>query len=600
MPGLFGIFAKNEPIDADQLSAMARRMAVAMQTQPWLKAELSGDGSHYGGRVHLGVLNPEPQPLTQENQFRMWFDGEIYPAAEEKGRSATSGEIASWADGAKNVLAETDGVFAFACYDPGSRSLFLGNDRFGFRPLYYTETSRWFAYAAEVKALLCLLDGVPALDEIALRQFFCFDHMFGERTWWRGIELLPPGSLWKVSKRGICKRRYWSFADLCQDFQPVDDVLVEFKRLWHKAVRQRLKPAPTRVLLSGGLDSRLLLAELCNQGAEVSGLTFGTEGCPDIRIARECAAIAGVPHLVRHITQDNWWDGREEAIWQADGLMSAAHFHEAVVRHDLHAGSCITQKSNVGDAILHGKHADLNLLDDWQAHPEKLMKGRMFPSPFFNADDVLACSVQDSRNYVGGATVDGFFLSQNTRRLNLAGNLLLAPYCEVLLPRSSFPLLSLLLSAISPEERRGGKFYLRFLTENYPKYFGNIPWQSNGRGVKESELVRWVRDLRDHGKRRMLNWSPRVPGVWRFANKLRPLYQYFVDYHDLLQRSRMTERLLAQDLVCDEILDGKARTVLKAPPAHPRHFVQTVMAILTFEIYLRQVQGLPAFGQQPA
>jgi asparagine synthase (glutamine-hydrolysing) len=356
-----------------------------------------------------------------------------------------------------------------------------------------------------------------------------------------------------------------------------------------------------RILLSGGLDSRLLLAELRRQGAEVTALTFGEEDCPDIRIARECARIAGVPHLVRHITGENWWEGREDAVWQTDGLMNAVHFHEAIIRNDLHAGNWITQKSNVADAILHGKHIDEKPADDWAARPEKVLRRRMLKSPFFNADEVLACSAEDARRYLGGPTVEGFYFLQNTRRLNLGGNLLLAPYCEVLLPRASYPLLRLVLSALPPSERAGGKFYLRFLIENYPEYFGNTPWQSSGRGIHESDPVRWARDLRDGGKRYLFNLAPRVPGVWRVASRLRPHYQYFADYPELIRHSGVREKLLSQELLCDEFLDGRSRRVLADPPERAEERAQTILAILSFETYLRQVQGLPGVrGAQSA
>jgi hypothetical protein len=57
------------------------------------------------------------------------------------------------------------------------------------------ETEKWFAFAGEVKALLAICERTPQLDDVSLRQFFGFDHMLGERTWWQGIELLPPASV---------------------------------------------------------------------------------------------------------------------------------------------------------------------------------------------------------------------------------------------------------------------------------------------------------------------------------------------------------------------------------------------------------------------
>ena len=268
MPGLFGIISKTPSYSERSLRSMALRMADCLRSVPWLCTEVWGDSTFCGGRVHLGVLNSRPQPLTSEGSLiRMWFDGEVYPSPAERGTTPTVDQVTEWVDESGLGLSDVDGVFALACIDPKKRELTLGNDRLGFRPLYYTETKEWFAYAAEVKALLAILDRVPDLDEISLRQFFGFGYMLGERTWWKGIKLLPPASVWRISANSRTSHQYWTFDDIRRDPQPEADVQAEFGRLWSQAVRQRSKHGVMPLLLSGGLESRLLLAELSAHGA---------------------------------------------------------------------------------------------------------------------------------------------------------------------------------------------------------------------------------------------------------------------------------------------------------------------------------------------
>ena len=75
MPGLFGIFLKNPGVSRQSLLVMGRRMADAMRSVPWLRVEIGGDETFCGGRVHLRVLNPLPQPLmTADRLTQVWFE----------------------------------------------------------------------------------------------------------------------------------------------------------------------------------------------------------------------------------------------------------------------------------------------------------------------------------------------------------------------------------------------------------------------------------------------------------------------------------------------------------------------------------------------
>jgi hypothetical protein len=117
---------------------------------------------------------------------------------------------------------------------------------------------------------------LPDIDETGLRQYFGFDHMLGDRTWWRDISLLPPASIWHVTGPVTRRTQYWSFDDLPERRCPLPEAQAEFGRLWDQAVRDYRRPGTTPVLLSGGLDSRLLVAELLSQDAPIVAVTYGS------------------------------------------------------------------------------------------------------------------------------------------------------------------------------------------------------------------------------------------------------------------------------------------------------------------------------------
>ena len=572
MPGLFGVIAKKPNISRAELRAMAMRMADSMQAQPWLRTEVWGDDAFCGGRVHLGVLNPDPQPMVaDEGLSRIWFDGEVYLSPEKCGATPTPAEASAWLS--QRSLTDVEGVFTLTCYTPANRQLTIANDRFGFRPLYVTQTDEWFAYAAEVKALLAIRDKLPDVDEIALRQFFGFGHMLSDRTWWTGISVVPPATVWRISPDTQMRSEYWSFAQIRRDPAPERDVQDELGRLWAQSIRQRVKPGTMPLLLSGGFDSRLVLAEVRKQGSDVIAITFGDPRCTDMTIAQQCAQIARVAHHALPLTAENWWHGREEAIWQTDGLINCLDLHVSLASDQMHVGNCHTLTNLSGDTLFGGSKLAGVSSDDWAMHPEKFLS-HMYdeaPNPFFTRGEVISASVADATPDMTGPSSDCFIFRQRQRRFILYGGLAFAPYSDTVNPAATLPIVRLMLGSLTDEQRIKNKFYNPFLVRKYGEYFAEVPWQATGRGLAESLPKRVLRGIK---------------GVMGGARE-----DAFADY-DTFARDAMTrEKLLESTLVVDEVLKGAARRAL-ADEKRPLG-AYALMAIVGFETYFRRAAGMP-------
>ena len=579
MPGLFGVIAKTEKLAPTDLHAMARRMADAMRHMPWQRAELSGQDHYCGGRVESGVLNPESQPFaTADGRRHVWLDGEC--RLPHSSHTSSVEALASLVDQRPATLARADGAFALAVVEEDG-GVTLATDRLGFRPVYYTETADWFAYAAEVKALLAIHDRLPAIDEIALRQYFAFDHMLGDRTWWTGIGLIPPASVWHVSRAGVTRTEYWSFDDLQTAPRDRQEALEEFGRLWATAVRDYRRPGTTPILLSGGLDSRLLVAELVAQDADIVAVTYGSKDSPEVGPARAVAAIAGIEHRVCEWTTKNWWQGREEAIWQTDGLVNANHLHPAIAVEEMRIGTCYSPMNMLGDLLFGGSHLDRTPWSELRQQPELLMKSRFMANPFFRVEDALDASRSDIQRYASGPSSDCFHLRQRVRRYVLHSPGCFGPYCETVYPGSGLDFLQLFLGSLTDSDRWNHKFYNEFLAERHPRFFANLPWQGTGRGLRESSHIRTMRNLQRRCRR-----------VLRMPRRKTPANQWFVDYPAAVRQQRVCERLLAQDLLADDVLHGAARAALMKNAERPLA-AESVIAILAFETYLRQVTAMP-------
>lgn len=609
MPGLFGILLKRQDqIDPHSLSCLAQRMADAMRHVPWLETELWRSETFCGGRIHLGNLNPMSQPMVSRDRRRyVWFDGHFFATATtSKHQTPSADEVIALLKDPRALSTTVDGVFNVACFNAEERELVLVNDRLGFRPLYYTETADWFAYASEVKALLVIREKLPDLDDISLRQFFSRNWIFGDRTWWKGIELLPPASIWRITVDTDSRRRYWTFDDLPLDRIEPPDAETEFARLWSLEVQRHSRPGTMPILLSGGLDSRLLLAELQRQGVDVVAVTFGSADSPEVQRARLVTRAMQIPHRICHLDTTNWWHRRDEAIWHVDGLVNGDHLHSATTMDELHAWSGYSAINIAGDLLFGGSHLNgASFMPSWEVSTlEGRLRSIYIENPFCSREEFASVSLEDAVRYAKGPRSDCFYLSQHFRRYILYFPIGLMTHCEIGFPGLSYDLLRLFLGTLPDEARRESRFYNHFLADRYRRWYLNIPWERTGRGLVETLPIRSWRSARGQ-LRRSLRSVGRWTGRFLSADLRRagrtllaesdaervPMTRWFVDYKRCVEETKLRERLLQKELILDQYLHGAVRRVLSdsgAPHITPR----LLIAILTSETYLRQVDGI--------
>jgi len=164
MCGIAG-WLDQRPIDRGLLTRMTRSLA---HRGPDGEGISIFQGGHAGfGHRRLAILDLGPsgdQPMEHQGHFLV-HNGEIYNFRELR-RMERNREIAYRGDGDAEVLlheliaqggdalADLEGMFAFAYFDPRDRTLLLARDRLGIKPLYYWERNGMFLFASEPKALL--------------------------------------------------------------------------------------------------------------------------------------------------------------------------------------------------------------------------------------------------------------------------------------------------------------------------------------------------------------------------------------------------------------------------------------------------------------
>jgi hypothetical protein len=213
-------------------------------------------------------------------------------------------------------------------------------------------------------------------------------------------------------------------------------------------------------------------------------------------------------------------------------------------------------------------------------HPERLMARRFVPNPFFTLDEALEAARPDIQGSAAGPSSDCVHLRQRVRRYVLHSPGCFAAYCETVFPGVSSEFLKLFLGSLTDDQRINHRFYNRFLADRHPRFFANLAWQATGRGLWESPHVRIARNLKSRVYRRL--------GIRR---RKTPSNQWFVDYPAAVRQHRVRERLLAGDLLIDDVLHGAARRALVTDAEQPLA-AESLIAILTVETYFRQVIGL--------
>jgi len=159
-----------------------------------------------------------------------------------------------------------DGMFAFCMWDKSNQKLFIARDRIGIKPLYYNLSNKAFTFASNSQALLTQeLD--KSVNPIALQQQLSLHGVVpAPNTIINGIQKVKPATVITINTKGLLKEKtYWHPSANRSERNLSDNEYVEkAHELLTAAVTKRMDAAdvPIGVLLSGGLDSSLLVALL--------------------------------------------------------------------------------------------------------------------------------------------------------------------------------------------------------------------------------------------------------------------------------------------------------------------------------------------------
>ena len=283
------------------VAALDRMMAVLVPRGPD-----SGDkkviGSLALGHRRLAIIDLSErgaQPM-QDNETGHWlvFNGTIYNYRELRQQLAGQGHrfksesdteviLKAYAQWGEDAVKHLHGMFAFVLWDVKQQRLFIARDRLGIKPLYYSRDNKRIRFASNPQALLAAGDIDTSFDSVALHHHLTLHAVVpAPRTILSGVRKLPPATSLSLSATGQSTyNQYWDLTaqrptEKIDEKEWIDRVHTSLRLAVDR--RRLAADVPVGVLLSGGLDSSLLVALLSEAGQDdLQTFSVGFEDQPE-------------------------------------------------------------------------------------------------------------------------------------------------------------------------------------------------------------------------------------------------------------------------------------------------------------------------------
>lgn len=316
MVGIYGTLGDAEPFPSGADSLVAGTGT---------EATSGFDDGAVSLRTHVHSSRSGDGPATADDgTTRLWLWGDVHGCQRESEYEPRPAGTAPATYAARHVermgldaVTALNGDYAMVVYDQSEDSVHLVTDRVGSRPLYRARPDGDVVFASNLHALCTHPDVDVEFDEKLLYEYLQIGRVFGVETPIEGVQRLPPGSVVTVDLDGVSTTtdRYWrpTRAPVDRSFDHYADRLAETVQ---RVVTEWVGDRDPGVLLSGGSDSRLLLAAL---DGEATAFHVSDWWNRETRTANRVAAHAGADF--RYLERDV-----DYAVRALDRNASMAHF----------------------------------------------------------------------------------------------------------------------------------------------------------------------------------------------------------------------------------------------------------------------------------
>jgi len=335
MCGITGIIGKPNASDSifnQTLSACS----VLSHRGPDNESIYNGAGWSFGHR-RLSILDTTEkanQPMiSADGNFIIVFNGEIYNHLELRKKHFKSGFtfkttsdtetlLEAYATVGPSIVNELNGFFAFCIYNKNDDSFFISRDRFGIKPLVFSQQHDFFAFGSEIKSILEYnID--KKIDREALGTYLQLSYIPAPRTIYQGIYKLEAGhNLFINANREVTKKSYYQITCEPSDSEiSFNEASNKVHELVMNSVEKRLlSDVPVGSFLSGGVDSSVV-AYCANKIKPIETFSIGFKDEPtfdESTYARKVAKHIGSKHHEIEISNDALLETQEIAEQNLD------------------------------------------------------------------------------------------------------------------------------------------------------------------------------------------------------------------------------------------------------------------------------------------
>lgn len=474
MPGIFGFYNKTQ-------SASIRTMQATMMLYPHFKQDtLFEDDVISASRIHLNKVGERDSP-HQNNGVFVWVEGEAYNLSElsdefdyQELPFSAALSISYKNNKLESFLNKIDGYFCAVIYDQKLKKIKLISDRYGMRMLYWYHNGNQFAWSSEVKGILALDNINKTIDATSFNCFLELGYLLDEHTWFDKIKLIKPATIlsFDLQTESIQQSYYWTWSEIQPLSLTFEEAVDELGRRFINAVKKRFDPNENiGISLSGGLDSRAILAAVQHLYPEYTGYTytFGLPGCDDINIATKVVKLTNWQHQAYHFNNVNWFEPRIEKIWNTDGMQDMMHMHGAEFLSDISKKMDINLNGYAGDAIFGGSFLNSIPLNT---------RASKFNLVSFYKDHINLANTDNELYNIEKAEPNLYM--NRVRRFTAMGTVNSLVSIEQRKPFFDNSCVELIYS-IPDEYRLNNKLYSAMLQKFFPIFFKEIPWQKTGK-----------------------------------------------------------------------------------------------------------------------
>lgn len=241
---------------------------------------------------------PETDRIETEERFTLVCGAPLVRPGPD--RTADKRELDRRLAGGEERLLAARGVFCGITFDRTSREVRLFTDRLGIRPFYYYEDDRIVAFSSALRVLSACSFCPTEIDLLGIMEIVRFGGALGAGTAFARMRAARPAEVLRINRHGTASSFYWRWDDIEPRPEWPRTGAADLHELFRDAVALRRGSGKQEyAFLSGGMDSRAIVATLQALGAEPHTYCFLPGSVLDGDLAAQYAAAAGIDHVSR-------------------------------------------------------------------------------------------------------------------------------------------------------------------------------------------------------------------------------------------------------------------------------------------------------------